>query len=582
MLEDQPNNGSKMIYVLDTNILVDYVDILPGGTDLQPEEPTIDLNNAHLVIPTTVIRELASFKKEKSDRGKAARIALKRIRWMFEGRIHNLLDSYYLRAPLLVTERAQQFSVLPVHKNFTDCLPFKPAEDDMDGWIIVTTMVAGFLAKGLPIDGSASKEDVSEFSVEQDYGYPGVSPAFDGRVVLLTNDNECAARAVKCGLDTRRYGYKYPEPYTGRRDLVVPKEIFHEFFTTQEVPLEMWEEYMPTQPKLIANEFIVMHLEDPADYPRGFDPIDNPRFEHIGMYDACKEAIVSLKYASKFPVHLYNAGQAIYAEALMNPDIAAIICRGPAGSGKTYMATIYGYTACQRGEFIGVTIVPCESHSNLGALPGNLNDKMDPDVRPIKNALRNYLLNEDPILKRQLANLQKHGRPKSADEDEEFSEEEKKDARSGEKVDKKAKRSRKAREPKTIKQRLEERVVLIWNNWFSNIPIDNARGRDFSYELAIYDEFQDQTTKQADTLIKRLGKDGKIIITGDVEQIHAAYIDVANSGIEYASRQLVDSPLVAQVCFTEEEVMRHPLVKMVAKRQKAERIQQTTPEEEDE
>ena len=101
-----------------------------------------------------------------------------------------------------------------------------------------------------------------------------------------------------------------------------------------------------------------------------------------------------------------------------------------------------------------------------------------------------------------------------------------------------------------------------------NIPIEHARGRDFAYELAIYDEFQDQTVSQADTLIKRLGTEGKIIITGDIEQIHAPYIDSTSSGLVYASRQLLDSPMVAQVCFTEEEVIRHPLVRMIAKRQK--------------
>ena len=103
------------------------------------------------------------------------------------------------------------------------------------------------------------------------------------------------------------------------------------------------------------------------------------------------------------------------------------------------------------------------------------------------------------------------------------------------------------------------------------IPIENARGRDFAYELAIYDEFQDQSVSQADTLIKRLGADGKIIITGDIDQIHAPYIDPSSSGLAYASRQLMNSPMVAQVCFTEEEVIRHPLVKMITQRQKAEK-----------
>lgn len=570
MPKDQPDS-SKMIYVVDTNIIVDYVDILPGSTASQPEEPTIDLNKAHLVIPTAVIRELSSFKKEKSERGKAARIALRRIREMFEGKIHSIEEVYSLQAPLLVTEREQTISVLPVHKNFKNCLPFNPSDSDMDGQIILATMAVAFLVKGLPIDGRARREDVMKFSADEDD-----LSAFGNKIVLLTNDNGLAIRARERGLMTKRYGYKYPEPYTGRRDVVVPKELFDEFHNTQRIDIEMWEKYMPSQPKLIANEFIVMSLENESDYPRDFDPANNPYFCHIGRYDVFKEAIVKLQYASRFPIHLYNAGQAIYAEALMNPEIAAIVCRGPAGSGKTYMATVYGYTACKRGDYIGVTVVPCESHSNLGALPGDLDEKMDPQVQPIKNALRNYLLQEDAKLKKELENLRRYGCDKQA----------KKNGSNGEEGHDKKSRKNDAYdydevERKSIKQRLEANVDLIWDNWFSNIPIDNARGRDFSYELAIYDEFQDQTIKQADTLIKRLGADGKIIIAGDIEQIHAPYIDATSSGLEYASRQLIDSAMVAQVCFTEEEVMRHPLVKMVAKRQKAERIQQTTPEEED-
>ncbi|MBR2994966.1 PhoH family protein, partial [Candidatus Saccharibacteria bacterium] len=287
------------------------------------------------------------------------------------------------------------------------------------------------------------------------------------------------------------------------------------------------------------------------DYPSDFDFNCNPYFDHIGKYDAYSGAIVKLKYVKNFPIHVCNAGQAIYAEALMDPDIAAVVCVGPAGSGKTYMATVYGYSACKNGEFIGVTVVPCDSRSKLGALPGDLDEKMDPDVQPLKNALRNYLLKEDSKLRKELETLKKFGaydkKNKSQDCDEE------------------------SPERKSLKVRLKSRVDLIWDNWFSNIPIESAGGRDFSYELAIYDEFQDQTVSQADTLIKRLGTDGKIIITGDIEQIHAPYIDHTSTGLTYASRQLMDSPMVAQVCFTEDEVIRHPLVKMIAIRQKKRR-----------
>ena len=292
-----------------------------------------------------------------------------------------------------------------------------------------------------------------------------------------------------------------------------------------------------------------MKLENEEDCPPDFGPQNDPYFSNIGRFDAENDCITRLKYASSFPVHLYNAGQAIYAEALMDPTISAVVCTGPAGSGKTYMATVYGYLACKAGDFIGVTVVPCDSKDQLGALPGDLDEKMDPEVQPLKNALRNYLLNEDKKLKKDLETLQKfgtdvknkHKNPEDFDE---------------------------APEKRSLKAKLNDRANLIWDNWFSNIPIEHARGRDFSYELAIYDEFQDQNVSQADTLIKRLGNDGKIIIVGDIEQIHAPYIDPSSSGLAYASRQLMDSPMVAQVCFTEDEVIRHPLVKMVAMRQK--------------
>ena len=173
---------------------------------------------------------------------------------------------------------------------------------------------------------------------------------------------------------------------------------------------------------------------------------------------------------------------------------------------------------------------------------------MDPEVQPLKNALRNYLLNEDPKLKKELETLQKFGtdikkKPKCQDYNEEQP------------------------EKRSLKAKLKDRADLIWDNWFSNIPIEHARGRDFSYELAIYDEFQDQSVSQADTLLKRLGRDGKIVVIGDIEQIHAPYIDQSSSGLEYASRLLMDSEMVAQVCFTEEEVIRHPLVKLITMRQ---------------
>ena len=535
-------SDNRPIYVVDTNVIVDYVDIIPGDGNSQPEEPTVDLSHAHIVIPTVVIRELSKFKSEKSDRGKSARTALRRIRKIIESEMHSVKDNYELKRPILVPGSDQLLSVLPVHKNFKHILPFCPSEDDMDGQIILATLAIIFLKEGRAIDGSQCGELSHVFA--------------NTNVTLLTNDNGLAIRARERGIETQRYGYKYPEPYTGRRNVVVPKELFDKFYKVRRIELDEWQLYMPGQSRLIANEFIVMSLENDLDYPYDFNPNHDPYFSNIGRYDVTENAIVQLRYVQDFPVQLHNAGQAIYAEALMDRNISAVICTGPAGSGKTYMATVYGYQACKDGEYIGVTVVPCDSQSKLGALPGDLDEKMDPDVQPLKNALRNFLLNEDKKFKSELEKLKKFGTDR------------KKQPRSPNGEDNAEKRS--------IKACLKDRVDLIFENWFTIVPIDHARGRDFAYELAIYDEFQDQNVSQADTLIKRLGAEGKIVITGDVEQIHAPYIDASSNGLVYASRQLMDSEMVAQVCFTEEEVIRHPLVKMIAMRQKDKKMTHRT------
>lgn len=525
-------NKTKPIFVIDTNVLIDYEDIIPSpdGEIRMLEEPTVDLSKAHLVIPTVVIRELSKFKSEKSERGKTSRVMLKRLRELFAEDVEDMQEIYRLNAPIEIGEML--LSILPVHKNFRKGIPFSPSDVDMDGQIILTTLAVEYLLAGLPIDGTV-EEEFPQFT--------------GGEVTLLTNDNGLAIRARERGLKTMRYGHKYPEPYTGRRDIVVPKELFLEFYNGRRLEREIFEMMMPGQPKLVANEFIVMSLENETDYPRDYHPSCDPYFERIGRYDLYEDAIVPLKHVGHFPVGVRNPGQAIYAEALMSPEFAAVICTGPAGTGKTYMATIYGYTACQEGQFIGVTVVPCESKSKLGALPGDLSEKMDPEVQPLKNALRNYLLHEDSALKKELANIQKFGMTPPRGENK---------SGSGEMPEK-----------RSLKAKLKDRVDLIWDNWFSSVPIENARGRDFAYELAIYDEFQDQNAVQADTLVKRLGDDGKIILTGDIRQIHSVYLDQTNNGLVYASRMLFDNPMVAQVCFTEDEVVRHPLVQLIAKRQ---------------
>lgn len=497
-----------MNYVIDTNIAIDYVDIIPNGQQITLDHPKIDISGSNLIIPTAVIRELNGFKTEQSDRGHSAREALRRIRKITEAHNLKMDEVYQLRSPITVPTSDYTVSILPVHRNFCAGLPFGPNDNDMDGQIILAAMSAQFSASGLAIDGSAVK--LATLNPET--------------TILLTNDNGMAIRANARGVKTSRFGYTPPAPYTGRRNVLVPDELLEKFVEKGELTEEEWQSALPIEPKLIANEFLIMQPLS-GDYANSV--CDTERFEHIGRYDKKLNRITKLRYFETFPIRPKNDGQAIYAEALADHSIACVICTGPAGSGKTFMAAVYGLRACKTNfSYIGVTVVPCDvENDKLGALPGDLDEKMDPAVQPIKNALKNYLLQE-----------------------------EKWDGRNGDK--------------RSIKKQITENVNQWWDSWFENIPIYHARGRDFTREIAIFDEFQDQNRRQADTLLKRLGDRGKIIVTGDIEQIHSMYLDHDNNGIVYARELVKDDPMVAQVTFTEEEVVRHPFVKMITQRQR--------------
>ncbi|MBQ9018045.1 PhoH family protein [Candidatus Saccharibacteria bacterium] len=531
----------RKVFVIDTNVLVDYPEIIPdeAGEARVFKNPTVDLANAHMVLPSTAIRELSGFKKEHTDRGRAARTVLKYARMYAEKQLTCLRNVYSLDAAIALPD-GRLLSFLPVHADFKGGLPFRPAEDDNDGQIILTALAAAHLEmhrerEHSPFGGMERGIDWKDSSTRLDYT--------SDNVTLLTNDNGLAIRARERGILTSRYSYDLPEPYTGRRKIIVPAEVFREFWNEHKLDREIWELYLPDEKPLVANEFIVFAPDTNDGAPQEYLSHEDRFFRHIGRYDRDEDAIVELKHISEAPCRIMSDGQAMYMESLLNPKIAAVICTGPAGSGKTYLPTVYGIKACEAGKFINMVIVPCADHGTLGALPGGLNEKMVLDVGPVRNAIRNYLLNDDSYFKREFLKFRASGAPL------------REDALS---LD---------AENLSFGDRIQMRISLLWQMYFRNIPVEKAKGLDFSYELVLYDEFQDQSPSDADMLIKRIGKGGKIIITGDIRQIHAPYRDEHNNGIVYATYLLYDTPTVARVSLLKNEVERHELVRLIAERQ---------------
>jgi phosphate starvation-inducible PhoH-like protein len=189
-----------------------------------------------------------------------------------------------------------------------------------------------------------------------------------------------------------------------------------------------------------------------------------------------------------------------YVDAIRSRDIVFAI--GPAGTGKTYLAIACALAALKNGEieriFISRPVV--EAGENLGFLPGDMQEKIEPYLRPIFDAFRDMVG--------------------------------------------------------------QERVVkMIESGALEIAPLAYMRGRTLNGSVAILDEAQNSTIGQMKMFLTRLGESSKAIVTGDITQIDLA--DPASSGLVAVREILEGIEGIAFVTFTEEDVVRHWLVKRI-------------------
>jgi len=195
-------------------------------------------------------------------------------------------------------------------------------------------------------------------------------------------------------------------------------------------------------------------------------------------------------------------GQREYAEAIRNHDIAFGI--GPAGTGKTYLAMAMAVASLKARQVqrIILTRPAVEAGEKLGFLPGDLQDKVDPYLRPLYDALFDILGMEQ--------------------------------------VD-----------------RLRERAVL------EIAPLAYMRGRTLDDSFIILDEAQNTTPEQMKMFLTRMGFGSKAVITGDVTQVDLPHGQF--SGLEEAASLLREVEGIAFVFLDDRDVVRHELVQKIIK-----------------
>lgn len=202
------------------------------------------------------------------------------------------------------------------------------------------------------------------------------------------------------------------------------------------------------------------------------------------------------------PVKPKTLGQKKYVEAIRKNTI--VLGAGPAGTGKTYLAVAMAVTAFRAKEVnrIILTRPAVEAGEKLGFLPGDLQQKVDPYLRPLYDALFDMLGAEA------FARYQERGSIEVA-------------------------------------------------------PLAYMRGRTLDDSFIILDEAQNTTREQMKMFLTRLGFNSKMVVTGDVTQIDLP--DGKRSGLTDAIRILRNVPDISINTFTEKDVVRHKLVQDIIK-----------------
>ncbi len=202
------------------------------------------------------------------------------------------------------------------------------------------------------------------------------------------------------------------------------------------------------------------------------------------------------------PVKPKTLGQKRYVESIRDNTVTLGV--GPAGTGKTYLAVAMAVKAFRAKEInrIILTRPAVEAGEKLGFLPGDLQQKVDPYLRPLYDALFDMLGSE---------NFQKH------------------------------------------QERGDIEVA----------PLAYMRGRTLDDSFIILDEAQNTTTEQMKMFLTRLGFNSKMVVTGDITQIDLP--DGKRSGLKEAMRILKNIDGIGISKFNEKDVVRHRLVQDIIK-----------------
>jgi PhoH-like ATPase len=277
--------------------------------------------------------------------------------------------------------------------------------------------------------------------------------------------------------------------YEGFTKLLVDEELINQFYLGDEVYLD--EEMCKEQGiVLYPNEFVMLVASSNEK---------KTALSRFTEYSKPLSHIRDLKNELMWGIHPRNKEQSFAFDLLFNDEIPLVSLIGKAGSGKTLMAIAAGLEQGLGGKgdkyrriIVSRPVQPLGK--DIGFLPGTLEDKMLPWLKPIQDNIRHLMGDDRTML-----------------------------------------------EAYVEKGKIEIEALTY------------IRGRSISSAFLIIDEAQNLTAHEVKTIITRVGEGTKIVLTGDIEQIDNVYTNETSNGLTYAVEKFKGSELAGHITFRKGE-----------------------------
>lgn len=431
--------GSAMrrVYVLDTNVLLYDPNALRA------------YHGHDIVIPISVIEEIDRFKKDLNETGRNART------------VSRFLDG--LRAQGSLSKGVPLDHGGSVRVPFLDVAPDLPADfgpPSNDNRILATAR-----------------------TLCQDNG--------TGEVVLITRDTNLRIKADALGVAAEDYSQDridVDERFTGVTERFVERAWFDDLYRKGRLPF--WEAEADEW-GLVPHQFLVLKAED------------NPSQTAVARYDA-KKSVIQLVGRHKegvWGIFARNKEQLFALDLLLDDSVSLVTLDGMAGTGKTLLAIACGLKMVaddRRYSRLVVSRPIFPLGRDIGFLPGDLSEKLNPWMKPIFDNLELLLGAKDQASHR-----------------------------------------RKERGPR-YQPLLDQGIIEVE-------PLTYIRGRSLPQQYLIVDEAQNLTPHEVKTVITRAGENTKVILTGDPNQIDNPYVDATSNGLSYVIERFKNTPVAGHV-----------------------------------